>query len=183
ADARDLESRGKTFLAGDIQDLFPFGAMKIAPLFEGWVEPNFVQPRFAQAAHVLAAAGDTGVKMGVVVLAELVLQQREISARLFHRFLGFAAGDRRPESVHLVGFRDDVLVGFDFAFVGVDLRDVLSVLAERTVKTVALVAIPVDEQHHLPALGALFTALRDHLLSSLSARDAKSIWNRHDPTR
>ena len=33
---------------------------------------------------------------------------------------------------------------------------------ERTVEAVTLVTVAVDEQHHLPALGTLFTALRDH---------------------
>ncbi len=61
-----------------------------------------------------------------------------------------------------MGFGEDVVVALDEPFVGVDVGDVLAVLAERAVKAVALVAVTVDEQHHFPTFRALLTALRDH---------------------
>ena len=100
--------------------------------------------------------------MRVVLGTELVFEQVEVPTGLFHRLLGFAARDRGAQRVHALGFREHVLVGLDFAFVRVDLRDVLAIFAERAVETVALVAVPVDEQHHLPPLGALFTPSRKH---------------------
>ncbi len=43
ADARDLERGRQAFLASDVQNLLPLGAMEVAPLLEGRVEPNFVE--------------------------------------------------------------------------------------------------------------------------------------------
>jgi len=109
----------------------------------------------------------------VVVLAELVLQKREVVTRAVQGFLGFSARDRGPEGVHAVRFLDDVLVVLDPSLVRVDVRDVLPVLAERTVEAIALVAVAVDEHHHLAALGALLAALRYHSLSLATAWSGK----------
>jgi len=46
--------------------------------------------------------------------------------------------------------------------------------SEGTVEAIPLVAVAVDEKHHLAALGALFTALGDHLPHS-TGRGLKSV--------
>jgi len=126
------------------------------------MKTDLVEARLREATHVLSTAGDPRVEVGVEVLAVLVFQQREVAGRPAHRLLGFAPGDRRPQRVHAFGLFEDVGVRFDRAFVGVHPVDVLPVLAERTVETVALVAVAVDEKHQLPAFGTLFTALGYH---------------------
>jgi len=146
-----------------VEDLLPLGAVHVAPHLQRRVEADLVEPGLREAAHVLAAARDTRVEVGVVVLAELVFQQFEVPGRLRHRLLRLAAGDRGAERAHALGLLDHVGIGLDLPLVGVHVGDVLPVLSEGAVEAVPLVAVAVDEQHHLPALGALFTALGDHL--------------------
>jgi hypothetical protein len=66
---------------------------------------------------------------------------------------------------------------FDETFVGVDVGDVFPVLSKRTVETVPLVTVAVDEKHHLPTLGALFAAFGDHQLPIVSLPATKSVRN------
>jgi hypothetical protein len=165
ADTGDLEGGCQPLLTRDVEYLLPLGAVQVTPLLERRVEPYLVETRVGEPAHILPTAGDTRVQVGMMLRAELVFQQLDVPTGAFEHLLWLAPGDRGTERVHPLCLLYDVLVGLDRPLVCVHLTHVLAVLTERTVKTVALVTVAVDEKHHLATLGTLLTALRDHSTS------------------
>jgi len=93
-----------------MQNLFPLSSVQLAPLLVGWVEPDLVEAGLREPPHVLAAARDAGVEVGVVIRSELIFQHTKVATGLLHRFLWFAARNRGAQRVHPVGLLDDVLV-------------------------------------------------------------------------